>query len=321
LRAGVELGLASIHYRQTRYAECIEHAQLAIRFGECAGDLRSQARACYIAAAAYTDMGSSQSISYLERALPIYEELSDFRGVGAVLNNLGIQHYHEGRWKEALESYRASRDAKLRAGDDLGAVIESNNEAEILSDQGKLDEAEPLFEEMVRLSRAAGFRIGLAVGLSNIARLASRGRRYDEAHAWFDEAVALFEQIDARRYVTEVRTRIAECMVYAGRYGEALDIAAAQLEAAHASPAAGLEALVERTYGYALWQARRPDEARPHFDRSLQIARELNAPFELALTLSAMADVRFPDADALRTESDKILAGLGVISVPTVPLP
>ena len=43
---------------------------------------------------------------------------------------------------------------------------------------------------------------------------------------------------------------------------------------------------------YALCQARLPDEARPHFEESLRIARELNVEFEVALTLRAMADVR-----------------------------
>ena len=41
-------------------------------------------------------------LPYLERARPIYEELRDFRGLGVVLNNLGIHAYYEGRWDESV---------------------------------------------------------------------------------------------------------------------------------------------------------------------------------------------------------------------------
>ena len=54
----------------------------------------------------YTDLGTPDGLPYLELALPIYEELGDFRGQGVVLNNLGIHAYYEGRWDESLEYYR-----------------------------------------------------------------------------------------------------------------------------------------------------------------------------------------------------------------------
>ncbi|MGC9343947.1 MAG: tetratricopeptide repeat protein, partial [Bacteroidales bacterium] len=90
-------------------------------------------------------------------------------GWGDALNNLGIHHYAEGRWGEAVECYRASREAKLRAGDLLGAAVQENNVGEVLSDQGRLAEAEALFRNMVRASRAARFPIGAALGTSNLA--------------------------------------------------------------------------------------------------------------------------------------------------------
>ena len=91
--------------------------------------------------------------------------------------------------------------------------------------------------------------------------------------------------------------------------------------AATKSPVGGLEALVERSIGYALHQARRPEEARPHFEESLRIARELKAEYEVALTLRAMAATRYPSDEDLGAQSDAILERLGVVLVPSVPLP
>jgi tetratricopeptide (TPR) repeat protein len=171
------------------------------------------------------------------------------------------------------------------------------------------------------VSRAAYFPIGAALGTDNLGRLAARDGRFAEAHELLEEAATAFAEIDAGRYVNETHARRAECLVLEGRYSEALEVASALVEAAHETPFGGLEALVERTIGLALHQARRPDEGRPHLLESLRIARDLRAVYEEALTLRALADTKAPDADALRAESDAILARLGVVSVPKVPLP
>jgi tetratricopeptide (TPR) repeat protein len=142
--------------------------------------------------------------------------------------------------------------------------------------------------------------IGAALGTSNLGRLFARERRFAEAHEFFDEAAAGFAEIDAGRYVNETQARRAECLVLEARYSEAL---------------------VERTIGLALHQARRPEEGTPHLLESLRIARDLRAVYEEALTLRALADTKGPDAEGNRRESDAILERLGVVSLPKVPLP
>jgi hypothetical protein len=109
--------------------------------------------------------------------------------------------------------------------------------------------------------------------------------------------------------------------VLEGRYAEALEVASALVEASRETPFGGLEALVERSIGLALHQARRPDEGRPHLLESLRIARDLNAVYEEALTLAALADTKAPEAESHRAESAEILERLGVVELPKVPLP
>jgi class 3 adenylate cyclase/tetratricopeptide (TPR) repeat protein len=320
-RATIEIGLASVAYRRAAYAEAIAHATDAADLAERAGLPGLLANALVVAGVAHTDLGHEQAVPLLERAIAIGAEHGLHRLRGSALNNLGIHHYAEGRWDEAIECYRASREAKLHAGDPLGAAVQENNVAEVLSDQGRLAEAELLFRNMVRVCRAAHFPIGAALGTGNLGRLAARDGRFAEAHELLDEAAAAFAEIDAGRYVNETHARRAECLVLEGRYSEALEVASALVEASRDTPFGGLEALVERTIGLALHQARRPDEATPHLLESLRIARDLRAVYEVALTLRALADTNAPDSDGHRAESDEILARLGVVSIPRVPLP
>jgi hypothetical protein len=60
---------------------------------------------------------------------------------------------------------------------------------------------------------------------------------------------------------------------------------------------------------------------RTHFERSLQEARTLGADCEAGLALRAIAETDSSGAPQARAESDRILASLGVVSTPSVPLP
>jgi predicted ATPase/class 3 adenylate cyclase len=319
--AQIEIGLASVSYRRAIYADAIEHATAAADLAERASLPATLAHALLVSGVAHTDLGRPEAVPLFEHSIAISEEHGLHRLRGSALNNLGIHHYTEGRWDDAVACYRASREAKLRAGDPLGAAVQENNVAEVLSDQGRLEEAEALFRNMVRVCRAARFPIGASLGTSNLGRLAARDGRFAEAHELFDDSAAGFAAIDAGRYVNETHARRAECLVLEGRFAEALEVASALVDAARETPFGGLEALVERTIGLALHQARRPEEGRPHLLESLRIARELEAVYERALTLRALADTKAPDADAHRAESEALLARLGVVALAKVPLP
>ena len=171
------------------------------------------------------------------------------------------------------------------------------------------------------MSRASGWAFGEGAALSNLARAAARAGRFEEAHQRFDQALAVFEELSAERFKVEAMARRAECLVFEGRYREALEVASECREAAAHSPVGGVEALIERSVGYAHHQARQPEEARPHFEESLRIARELKVQYEVALTLRAMAATHYPTSDDVAAEADEILERLGVVSLPSVPLP
>jgi class 3 adenylate cyclase/tetratricopeptide (TPR) repeat protein len=320
-RAELEVGVAGVHYRQGAYDECIRLAERAVEHAEDAHAARTLAHAYYLLDAAHTDLGSREGIRYCELALPIYRELGDFRGEGIVLNNLGVHAYYEGRWDEALEFYGRSREARQRGGDVTGAAVQTNNEAEILSDQGHLERADELFRDALRACRAAGYAFGVAVLTSNLGRLAARAGRFEEAHELLDEALAEFVVLGSERFIVETTARRAECLVLEGRHREALELATGALASAERSPVGGLEALLERSAGYALHQGRRTEEAHPHFEASLARARELGAEYEVALTLRAMAQTGYPTEDDLDAESRAVLERLGVASLPKVPLP
>jgi tetratricopeptide (TPR) repeat protein len=287
------------------------------------GHLDVLANAHYLLHAAYGDLGRPEVARHRDQALPIYQQLGDLVGQGNVLNNLGIEAYFEGRWEDALDLYRRSRDAKQRAGDIANAATQSNNEAEILSDQGRLEEAESLLREALRVWAAAGYSIGVALATSNLGRAAARAGRYDEALARLDEAAAAFERMGADGYVDETRARIAECLALAGRAAESAAGARATLDHVRREAAQSvLAAQLERTLAWSALLAGDPEDARLHVERSLREAQSLGAAYEVAVSLhtaAALPGRTAEDAQRDRDEASAILATLGVVSLPSVP--
>ena len=312
-RVELELAYAGVKHRQGRYPETIKRATRAAEDAERAALGAQLAHAYQLLDLAHTRLGDGDR-SFRGKALPIYEEIGDLLGQARVLNNMGVYAYYEGRWDDALDCYRRGRDASERAGDIVHAATATNNEAEILSDQGRLDEARDLFDEALRVFRAANYPFGVASVTSNLARVAARSGHFEEAHALLDEALALFGEIGAESLVLETWSRKAECFVLEGRHKEALTL----LRPLLADGSAAQRAVHERLAGYAVVQGRAPfAKAKPHFDASLEAARSVDAEHEVALTLRAIGETTGNGSP----EADEILARLGVVQTPHVPLP
>jgi class 3 adenylate cyclase/tetratricopeptide (TPR) repeat protein len=322
--AALEVAYAGVRFRQGRHDQAVRWAERAVEHGEAAGDRGVVAHARYLRGTALAiGLGRAEAVDDLERALGIYEQLGDFLGQGNVLNNLGIVRYYQGRWDDALEHWARSREAKERAGDVVNVAIQANNEGEILSDQGQLERARELFREALRVHRAAGYAIGVAVDLANLGRAAARSGDFEEARALLGEALGRFEEIGSEGFVLETRVRQAEAAMLAGEHRDAYEHATAAGSAAAETPV--LATVAERVAGYAALQNRDPVTARRHLERSLELAREAGTPYEVGLTLQALAELARRGGGGepveLEREARELLAGLGVVSTPRVPLP
>ncbi|HEV8248446.1 MAG TPA: tetratricopeptide repeat protein, partial [Gaiellaceae bacterium] len=319
-RVELEIAYAGSLYYQSRYDECIRWAEEAVRHAEQA-DLDSEiAHACYILSLASAQAGRPEP-RYHERALEIYERTGELVGHGVLLNNLGLEAFEAYRWDEALERYTRAAGLSERAGDVTNVARVHVNEADVLAERGLLDGAEQRLWEALRVWRAASYPLAIAITSSNLGRVLARAGRGEEARGLLREARTMFTELGNQAWAAEATARIAEAHVVGGEHREALEAGSSALEEAKAAGAPPvLEAMIERLIGYALVQGRRPDEAGAHFGRSLELARGLGADLEIALTLKAMADTSLAGPEAAR-ESEGILARLGVVSLPRIPLP
>jgi tetratricopeptide (TPR) repeat protein len=207
-----------------------------------------------------------------------------------------------------------------RAGNVVHQGIIENNMAEIALDQGRVDEAERLFESVVRVCRAAGHRSGEAYVKGNMARAAAKAGRYDEAARLFAESCEEAEALGSRAESLEAGARWAECQLLAGDVDGARARAEAELEQARVLGAVAPVSLLHRVRGVALARLGDRQDAAEALSQSLEAARLNQVDYEVALTLKVMAalgldhDGRVPEE--LAQESRRILEALGVVWVP-----
>ena len=182
-------------------------------------------------------------------------------------------------------------------------------------------EARERFEEAAAVFRGshAGFLGHVATG--NLGRLAAREGRFDDAEQALEDALNGFGELNAATFVMESLARLAELDVLRGdRQEQALERAEATLDAVRKSGGSPLETMLLRLVGYARAQAGLHGQARAAFEESLVAAHEAEAEYEQALAHRALADIG-EDVEENDALSRKLLGRLGVVSVPSVPLP
>jgi tetratricopeptide (TPR) repeat protein len=322
-RARLAAWYAAVRQAQGRSREAVRAAHSAIEDAIAAGNLEAEAHARFILDWAYVELGESELATNSARALEIYEELDDLDGQAVVLNNLGGFAYFEGRWDDAISLYERGRDTRLRTGNAVEAALGTCNIGEVLTDQGRLEEAEDAFRTALRVYRAADYPYGVATASQHLGRVATLAGRLDEAHTYLVDARAQFEAIGAAADVHEVDVNLAEWHMESGEPEQALAIAEANRDGGVMRFAA-----LERIRGQAHAALGDDVAARAAMQSSLEEARARDALYEVARTLDALVDldVRSGDlaaAEQRERESAELLRRLGVRTVPEsrVPVP
>ncbi len=315
LRAHVHTQYGLVRYRQGKVHEAVELLRGAVALAEAAEAPDVVATALIHLDMAEFAAGVVGETPHAEQALEIQRGLGENPWLEArALNTMGERAYFAGRWTEATAYYEESKQACERAGDRWTAAAESQNIAEVLSDQGQLDEAEEMLEEALGVYRAAGTAMFVADCTRMLGRVAAR--RGDAARA--SELLAAAREIFAANkeaFQVQLTDAIrAESLLLAGETGDACSLAEQVLSDLEGSPGRHLVApLVERVLGAGLGLLG-ADEARARamLVASIETARHHDARYEVAMSLQALSDLWPEMDDAELAERDALFGELGI---------
>ncbi len=318
VRARVVGWEASLRQAQGRHAEAVRLARTAIDDATASGERDALARAYMTLDWAYLDLGRPELMVHVEQALEIFIELDDLASQAIVLGNLGVEAQYDGRWRDAIAFYERAANAMERTGNVVQAAMARCNTAEVLVNQGRLDEAADLLVSVSRVCRAAGFTSGLAFATLLEGRVAAARDDFELAGELFDSAQQQFDSIGARGEGLEADVRRAELRLRQGRVEEALALAdvALSVESALGGSATFTPALLRvRAAATALLSG--PASAIRILDEARDVARAGGSVYEEALVEVLRDALNDRPAAAGATHLER-LASLDVLRVPAL---
>ncbi|HET9020800.1 MAG TPA: adenylate/guanylate cyclase domain-containing protein [Ornithinibacter sp.] len=318
-RTGVHLDniTALVRVEQERPREAKKWALQAMEGAREIGEHETLVRALMLIDHADHQLGVAGLGERHREALKICMEHGLRQRESTVRMNLGAFAYYAGRWPEAAEWYRSSRQVALEAGSAFVAAQADVNLAELLINQGRTDEAEVLLTDALRVLRAMGAVLFHAQGEMQVARIHLARGELEEAERRAGEVVETFSSLGNAASALEAALVQAEAVLDGGRPAEALDIInqaehEARAEAAYFLPRTCL------LRGRALLALDRIEEAEEILSTGLLGAGEQDLPYERALLLQVSSSLarrrgRPGDAEAAMDESAQLFDRLGVL--------
>jgi tetratricopeptide (TPR) repeat protein len=309
-RAQIRSHLGGIRNRQGRWPDAIATCRQAMVDAEAVGELSALAHACYAIDWALVESGHRDLATYSSRALELYEQLGDPERESAVLNNLGMFAYFDGRWDEAIALYEQAAECSDRAGRPADRALTDCNVGEILSDQGRFDEAEAHLQRARRVWTATSERQAVAFVDVLLTRLAVRRGPCPDGVATLEAAAGELRRSRVDAYTGFAQALVAEAHAFTGDASRALQIARRELKTTDRN-----RPLLERLAGIALARLGRVDEAEIQLRSALASARGGGSDYEVAATIGALESIGAADEDMLR-DRDEIVERLKIVRLP-----
>jgi class 3 adenylate cyclase/tetratricopeptide (TPR) repeat protein len=320
LRADIEVMLGWAAANHGKPVAGLRWAERALADALSAKALRSQAESRLLREWCSTQLGRPLDVDQVERAVGIFRRLKDRARVAFTLNILGAAAYYRGDWDQAGAYYREALETFEAAGAEADSAQPRYNAAEILLDQGRMEEASGILDEVCDLYASVGYQPGLALVDRDRARISASRGDYEAARAGYAAARERFQRSHAWARVTEVDAWLADLDLREGQVAQALARVEELFQKVQVEGPQALVPMLLRTRAYGLMLDGRPGDSRRVLEECLRTARESGILYETAQTLQAakrLAELTGAELDAeMENERLMLIERLGMQEVP-----
>lgn len=196
------VSIGEIHWQRGNYDASIASLERARDLGIRHGRMDLGAWALRLIGNVIFDQGfPEQAEDYYLRALGLFKEIDDKKGIARCYNNLGVANAERGEYDKALDYYNRAlnlyKEIKDQAGE--GAVI--NNLGEIYRFRGEYTDAEYLYQRSLKSDKELGDVYGQALCWGNLGAVSLGIKNFEEAKKRVTTALDIFDNLGTRDLV------------------------------------------------------------------------------------------------------------------------
>ncbi len=322
-RAWIGGTLAGLLYRFDTTDAALAAADAALADAHQAGQIRAVPPALLIRHAALNDRADPDRKQAGLELIAAAEAAGDTRILGAAHCNIGLDLQDGGDWSEAADHYHLGIKYADELGDGYRKLFPTINLAAMRVDQGRWDEARPVLDEARRTAQHYRSAYTAAWANSELGRLEVHAGRTSIGRPLLDSALAWFSEAEIASDMFEVRVLLLTAELAEGRSAAVLD-GVANIDRPN-ELVKRLLGRLETIAGYAHLQRAQPEEGLALLEQAVA-ATDGTFPFGHALALVGRSEAehflgRARSSRATRAVADEMLAALGVVTLPTIPLP
>lgn len=206
------------------------------------------------------------------QAIDIYREVDDAWGLGNALSRLGQVRYWQGKIKEAQRLYEQSLTQHDRSGDRRGQALPCHDLGNIAWDSANYPAARTFYKKALRLWNELEEKWGMALTLARLGLVAAEEGDYSSAYTHYQQALEIFQESGHKHYIGAAFLCLAELERCRADYQAARKYIEETLALASAHTPKSFAAEALGNLGWVAVREGHLAEARTSFQQALQQA-------------------------------------------------
>jgi tetratricopeptide (TPR) repeat protein len=258
--------------------------------------------------------------THLQKALELFRQAGDTRGLAAVEDDIGRVAFLRGDYAMAIDRHSRSLDLRRALGDQRSIALSLHNLALVHQASGAHGEAVVRFSEALALRREVGDKPGVVQSL--VAMAAAWRERGDVQRSFevLNEALQLAREIGDRLEQATILVRMGEALLSLGREAEASDQLAQASELAQSFGDKLVQSEAARLLAEVFMKLDDLRAARTEARRALELAEKVGSrPYKAMahrvlgtiIAKGGITDDDRAEADSHFQQAIEILGGVG----------
>ena len=252
----------------------------------------------------------AQALQYLEKALPLHEELANKPGISNTLFSLGNVHIFLGNYAQALEYSERLRKLSEESGEMLWVAMALSNIGAVYFSQGKYAQALETHQRSLTIYENFGNKFGVSFALHGIGNTHRMYGNYAQALDFFQKSFALSDSLGNIELSLRTLSNIGTLYRTQGKYAQASFYLEKSLKMSEASGNNYWIIISSINLAEINRAARNYPQAKALYEKSLRLSEASGYQDGAAYSLFSIGEILYAEG---QYESAKEFAGRAVL--------